>query len=58
MNVHRLESKGRIYVRLMLEETRQGLQGNAFGGWNPDWLGRDDGQKREREFVAAQAFSS
>jgi hypothetical protein len=36
----------------MLEGTGQKSLGNAFRGWNPDWLGRDDGQKHG--FVAAR----
>ena len=31
----------------MLEGTRQQSLANAFRGWNTDWFGRDEGQKRE-----------
>ena len=31
----------------MLEGTRQKSLANALRGWNTDWFGRDEGQKRE-----------
>jgi hypothetical protein len=39
----------RKYIREspMLEGTRQKSLGNAFRGWNTDWFGGDEGQKRE-----------
>ena len=39
----------------MLEGKRQKLLGNAFRGWNPDWLSGGDGQKGK--IVAAEQLS-